>query len=839
MGGWHLMAWGPPLVVLVWIIGVSLHIGLMGSDMPDGAREWFARIGAQLGIVSVAWAGWFALAVFGPYWMALLAVGYVKTTMAAAAGWIATTVGGVLAGRSGKTQGQPKEGEPAHKTALEYVGMIAPTVFLVGFLLLISFGVHQAVAALAERGGVPLYAEQLPVQIPGAADQWGLTQPAKHFAEYYWPALDHANWACRFDCRWLDDEKWWCKIDCPHPWWLSCSWLLSGLFAGLMAISMVVSSRVNINEFSLHHFYKNRLVRCYLGAGMGDQRQPNPVTGFDPKDDLPLSKLIAKLPAPPLKEKAAETRKGLAGMMAKLLPRNPPAEPNVEAFTPYLGPYAILNTVLNLNRGSELAKQERKGSSFTFTPLYSGFDPPRSRRDEEEHEKKPDEMTEQGYRRTLGYAYPPAGLSIGTAMAISGAAANPNSGFSTSESMAFLLTIFDARLGWWLGNPRMDGPSSRPGPIFALWYLLKELFAQTDARTKFVNLADGGFFDNLGLYELVKRRCRYIIIGDSEQDGNYTFESLGGAIRKCRADFGVEIDIDPGRIRPAAGLSGTHCVVGKIIYPETEAGRATKATGWLVYFKASLTGNEPEDVLQYRASHADFPHQTTGDQFFSESQFESYRRLGLHAVDSVFENVVEWRDLLGLFEDLERKWYPPSTVAEGLATRHAETYSALLKRISETAGLEFMDQRLFKNSDAMIKRPLPAAGSEERRKAFYACLDLIQLMQNVYTDLRFGNLADRLNPNNAGWKHVFEHWAGQDIFQETWKVAKDTYNPLFQEFFQNLCKAPGLNAAIHQDEHQHDDQQQTDAAARIISPTAAIRPSGQQAEQEDDQNNQQ
>ena len=64
-----------------------------------------------------------------------------------------------------------------------------------------------------------------------------------------------------------------------------------------------------------------------------------------------------------------------------------------------------------------------------------------------------------------------------------------------------------------------------------------------------MNLSDGGHFDNLGLYELVRRRCRYIIIGDGEQDGELTFGSLGGAIRKCRADFGVEIDIDPDPIR--------------------------------------------------------------------------------------------------------------------------------------------------------------------------------------------------------------------------------------------------------------------------------------------------
>src|SRR4029077_1785920 len=100
--------------------------------------------------------------------------------------------------------------------------------------------------------------------------------------------------------------------------------------------------------------------------------------------------------------------------------------------------------------------------------------------------------------------------------------------------------------------------------------LLSELFAQTNARSKYVNLSDGGHYDNLGLYELVRRRCRYIIIGDGEQDGDLTFGSLGAAIRKVRADFGVEISIDPHLIRLQGAHSPMHCVVGTIMYPEQD-----------------------------------------------------------------------------------------------------------------------------------------------------------------------------------------------------------------------------------------------------------------------------
>src|SRR5262249_33575235 len=159
-----------------------------------------------------------------------------------------------------------------------------------------------------------------------------------------------------------------------------------------------------------------------------------------------------------------------------------------------------------------------------------------------EFSKPESRLHKEGYRRTEKFAYPPDGPRLGTATAISGAAANPNSGYSTSTPVAFLLTLFNVRLGWWVGNPRIDAAARRPGPTIALWSLLTELFALTDGRTAFLNLSDGGHLENLGLYELVKRRCRFIIVGDGEQDGDLNFGSLGGAIRKCRADFGVEID---------------------------------------------------------------------------------------------------------------------------------------------------------------------------------------------------------------------------------------------------------------------------------------------------------
>ena len=122
-------------------------------------------------------------------------------------------------------------------------------------------------------------------------------------------------------------------------------------------------------------------------------------------------------------------------------------------------------------------------------------------------------------------------------MAISGAAADPNMGFYTSAPVAFLLTLFNVRLGQWLGNPRRR-TSSRATPRIGLQYLLNELLAGTSDEAAYVHLSDGGHFENMALYEMVKRRCGLIVLCDAEQDEKYEYRGLGNAIRKCRIDLG-------------------------------------------------------------------------------------------------------------------------------------------------------------------------------------------------------------------------------------------------------------------------------------------------------------
>jgi hypothetical protein len=388
------------------------------------------------------------------------------------------------------------------------------------------------------------------------------------------------------------------------------------------AVALLMAWRVDINQFSMHMFYRNRLVGCYLGAS-NEQRSPNRFTGFDPSDDMPLKDLAWKGTGLPVD---------------------------------YDGPYPILNASLNLVKGKDLAWQERKAESFVMTPYFCGYDVWLEEQDSPMlmHErpltddtlKKLDsdeapgifrppfpKLERFGYRRTAEYAFPAPfhGPNLGLAMAISGAAASPNMGFYSSTPVAFLMTVFNVRLGQWLGNPRNRGTSGRATPRLGLWWLVNELLGGTNDEAAYVYLSDGGHFENMGLYELVKRRCGLIIVCDAEADEQYGFSGLGNAIRKCRIDLGIDIDLDVRDIVPekAGGPSKEHCAVGKIHY---EYADKAAPTGTILYFKASLTGRESTDVRNYKDEHAAFPHESTVDQWFSESQFESYRRLGYQAV---------------------------------------------------------------------------------------------------------------------------------------------------------------------------------------------------------------
>jgi hypothetical protein len=284
---------------------------------------------------------------------------------------------------------------------------------------------------------------------------------------------------------------------------------------------------------------------------------------------------------------------------------------------------------MNLSQGKNLAWQERKAASFALSPLYCGFTFSRDLGDP--FAPGALQRPESYYRPTRQYAVEDPGreepgFSLGMALATSGAAVSPEMGRETQPVRAFLLTLFNARLGRWSPNPKRSA-WREASPNFGVTCLLEELFGFANEERDFVYLSDGGHFENTALYELVRRRLRKIVCVDAGADPERSFADLGNAIHKCRVDFGVEIDIDlvPLRARQPGALPVAAFAIGRILYP------GTSVEGVLIVVKPTLVRarGEPIDVQAYAEQNPDFPQQTTADQFFNESQFESYRRLGL------------------------------------------------------------------------------------------------------------------------------------------------------------------------------------------------------------------
>lgn len=222
-------------------------------------------------------------------------------------------------------------------------------------------------------------------------------------------------------------------------------------------------------------------------------------------------------------------------------------------------------------------------------------------------------------------------------MAISGAAISPNMGYHSSPLVTLIMTLFNLRLGWWLGNPKNNHTYRYDGPKGSKAFF-EELFGLTDDNKPYVYLSDGGHFENLGLYEMIRRRCHFIIVSDAGYDPESNFEDLANAVRKVSIDFGIEISLESIqylRNESTQGATRPCYALGNICYSKIDGSEAKD--GKLIYIKPSIRGNEPCDVLGYSLSHPLFPNEPTSNQWFSESQFESYRALGLHIMSQIIE----------------------------------------------------------------------------------------------------------------------------------------------------------------------------------------------------------
>lgn len=162
--------------------------------------------------------------------------------------------------------------------------------------------------------------------------------------------------------------------------------------------------------------------------------------------------------------------------------------------------------------------------------------------------------------------------------------------------------------------------------------MISEAFGLTNDEKPYVYLSDGGHFDNLGLYEMIRRRCQLIVVSDAGCDPKCDLEDLGNALRRISVDLNVEVNFRSLKIdaRVIPPKPGAYCAVADIAYRDESA-----APGLLLYLKPGYHGDEPAPVRSYAARNVTFPHESTTDQWFRESQFEAYRALGQHIIRSL------------------------------------------------------------------------------------------------------------------------------------------------------------------------------------------------------------
>jgi hypothetical protein len=655
-----------PGVLAMFLLTATMFIGLASRFTEEQDREWWGRTGSWVLLVMVIWSTLSAVVIFGPGLIAW------TPTMASALGGLSGLMTLIL-GFGSRTTAQGAE-ERSHLTIITDMAVrAAAPIFMLCVLIALALASSWQLDVFAHQfhphPSDLVHPDPMPVGRLMPPDPWGHNQVLHN----------------------------------TPPWMLLSFTLL------VAALGFLMSRFININRFSLHAMYRNRLIRAYLGASRVQterERTFNSFTGFDNLDNPAMSDLrfdeirlarwmyareIASdsraqltafhaLTGPPpaqlqgmidrlgqeitalrqrgaLREAAdhlqvgpacaaklralqqstdetASTRDAVAWFVSLFLNRVYEQMPR---------PLHLINIALNLVEGDKLAWQQRKAQSFTISALHSG-------------------SWNLGYRRTEAYAanhYLDQPLSLGTALAISGAAASPNMGYHSSSAVTFLLALFNIRLGWWLGNPGPAGVDTykQASPTVSIGPLIAEAFGLTNARHPYVYLSDGGHFENLGLYEMVLRRCHCIVVVDAGCDPHATFEDLGNAIRKIRIDLGIDIEVNLDALRRAAGSTtcSRHHAIGSIRYDTVDA---TAAAGTLLYLKASLTGDEPSDIQDYAARHPAFPHEPTSDQFFDEAQFESYRRLGEHVGWEVLGPASQRKDqdVSALCQALQAHW---------------------------------------------------------------------------------------------------------------------------------------------------------------------------------------
>jgi hypothetical protein len=253
-------------------------------------------------------------------------------------------------------------------------------------------------------------------------------------------------------------------------------------------------------------------------------------------------------------------------------------------------------------------------------------------------------------------------LTVEAAMAISGAAFASAMGSQTRFYEAFL-AIANARLGAWLPNPYFvalkcgnPGDWTIPGlpARRRLSYFAREIFAVHPSSGRMLLCTDGGHYENLGLVELLRRRCKVIYCIDASGASQPLADALAGAATLAREELGIEISMTSEARELVSGgweqlepsdsfvdlnsrLSKAPVTLGDITYPrvacrpgtgDPDAEYYAETSGKIVFAQAVLSPDVPYQLLDFPQDDPGFPHDSTGDQFFNAGQFDSYQTLG-------------------------------------------------------------------------------------------------------------------------------------------------------------------------------------------------------------------
>jgi predicted acylesterase/phospholipase RssA len=730
-----LATFGPPLGLLSVALSMFLTVGFGGQGFTEHDRELWARLSSKLIITALGWAAAFFLVLFGPYLLMQLLHGDWRVGALAGTGWL-SLVGAGLRFASGSQTGRP--GQTGYR---DLIARFAPPLFLLVLLTLVSTGFIYV--------GYKFYA-------------WTNSDQSFGFFEQRQHLLHN-----------LDELKSWQPGEPTIPTH-GCV-ILTVVIASLIALfsARSLGQRVGVNRFSLHALYANRITRCFVAAARRD-RKPNEDTDIDPRDDIRLSALREPKMGEPGPIHLVNTALNRRGRKSDRTTSEAKAD-------------ATSQSKQTLTTGRS-ALSERQAESFVLSPWYCGS-----------------EATK--YCRTEDFSGEP---DLGTAIAVSGAAVSSNMGYHSDPLVRVMLTVFNLRLGAWFKTPRVRAKRADNGkhwsynPAAASQLLWKELTGKVDTASDEVYLSDGGHFENTGVYELLRRRCRFIVVVDAGADPQFQ-ENIGRLVRLARIDLGVEIELDPTIVTPdAQNRTTTHMLAGRIHYQSVQATKERRdptfnpaastqvgpSQGVILWFKNALTGDESGDVKHYAATHPEFPYESTTDQFFSESQFESYRALGLHTIRATLGRIPDcdgpvsgspvadpksWFEAETLprsFERVHNNWLRLPHGAVQIYVEGNGDYARILGQLRQEPLLARLYEQVYGSGEAATVATQSDADLRDQHRAEETAIgQMFALLESVWLALDLDQ--NERHPIYSGWMKVIDHWLAADRVQQFWAI--DSY----------------------------------------------------------------